>query len=168
MVCYYSSMRQLSTIISKTLGRSSSGRILCVGGGSANSYSYTHIGGSRIWWWAQRGWQIPDPTIKTYRRGLSTSRSCHLIHPKQQLLQARVKGEDARGIHTHGFQKGEIGNTIYALATASGRAAIAVVRVSGPACLNVCWMKLPILYYHSAFVFPLFYVCWLFADWPMV
>ncbi|PUU79202.1 GTP-binding protein TrmE N-terminus-domain-containing protein [Tuber borchii] len=123
-------MRQLLTIISKTLGRSSSG-------GSANSCSNTHIGGSRIWWWAQRGWQILDLTIKTYRRGLSTSRSRHLIHPKQQLLQEQVKGEDTRGIHTHGFEKGEIGNTIYALATASGRAAIAVVRVSGPACLNV-------------------------------
>jgi hypothetical protein len=29
-------------------------------------------------------------------------------------------------------------DTIYALSTASGRAAIAIIRVSGPACLDVC------------------------------
>ncbi|KAG0636124.1 GTP-binding protein TrmE N-terminus-domain-containing protein [Tuber brumale] len=128
-------MRQLSTITSKALGRRSSSRILGFGGGSANNYSYTHS--SQIWCWAQRGWRVRDPTTATYRRGLSTSRGRHLIHPKRQLLQTRAKGEDARGVHTHGVEQGEIGNTIYALATGSGRAAIAVVRVSGPACLNV-------------------------------
>ncbi|CAZ82480.1 unnamed protein product [Tuber melanosporum] len=128
-------MRQLSTITSKALGRSSSSnRILGVGGGPAN-YSYAHSG--QIWRWAQRRWRVRDPTTTTYRRGLGTSRGRHLIHPKRQLLQTRAKGEDARGMHTHGVEQGEIGNTIYALATASGRAAIAVVRVSGPACLNV-------------------------------
>jgi len=146
-------MRQLSATTSKTLGGSSSGKILHFGGGSAKYYSYTHTGSSRIWSRAQRWWQIPNPTTKTHRWGLSTSRDRHLTHPKQRLLQTRAKGEDARGIHTHGSGKGEIGNTIYALATASGRAAIAVVRVSGPACLNVRWMKLPIPHYHSVFVF---------------
>jgi len=153
MICYYSPRRELSTIISKTLGRRSSGRILRSGGGSANNHSDTPTGSIRIWWWAQRWWRIPDPTTKNYRRGLSATRDRHPIHPEQQLLQTRAKGEDARGIHTHEFGKGEIGNTIYALATAPGRAAIAVVRVSGPACLNVCWMKLPIFHYHSVFVF---------------
>ncbi|PWW80471.1 P-loop containing nucleoside triphosphate hydrolase protein [Tuber magnatum] len=137
-------MQQLSTITSKTLRRSSSNIILRAGGASANNnnnYSYTHSG--QIWWWAQQWWwwwwRVRAPTTATYPRGLSTSRGHHLIHPKQQLLQTRAKGGGARGMYsyTHGFEKGEIGNTIYALATPSGRAAIAVVRVSGPACLNV-------------------------------
>ena len=33
-------------------------------------------------------------------------------------------------------------DTIYALSTAPGRAAIAVIRISGPACLEVCHIKL--------------------------
>ncbi|CUS09316.1 unnamed protein product [Tuber aestivum] len=128
-------MLQLSSTLSKTLGRGSSNTILRVGGASANNNPYTRSG--LIWRWAQRWWRARGPTTASYRRGLSSSRGRHLIRPKQQLLQTRAKGEDARGIHTHESEKGEIGNTIYALATASGRAAIAVVRVSGPACLNV-------------------------------
>lgn len=31
-----------------------------------------------------------------------------------------------------------IGDTIYALSTAQGRAGIAVIRISGPSCLEVC------------------------------
>ncbi|RPB00144.1 P-loop containing nucleoside triphosphate hydrolase protein [Choiromyces venosus 120613-1] len=113
-------MRQFPTAaISKALGGSSS-RALPIGAGSANYHS-----NSQIWWW----WQVRDSarTRTTYRRGLG----CCLIRPRQR---ASV---DARGIHNHGFDKSEIGNTIYALATAPGRAAIAVVRVSGPGCLNI-------------------------------
>lgn len=160
MIYHLRPMRQLSTTISKTLGRSSSNTILLVGGASANNNAYTHSG--QIWWWTQRRWCARGPTTASYRRGLRSSRGHRLIRPGQQLLQTRAKGEDARGMHTHGSEKGEIGNTIYALATASGRAAIAVVRVSGPACLNVCWMKPPTLYYHSVFVFLL--LCLFFAD----
>lgn len=93
------------------------------------------------------------------RQGLQTCRvaNCLLLHPSrvsavQKFLlctQSRLRIVDATPKHHAHYQRSTKGGrrsftstsggepTIYALSTAPGRAAIAIIRVSGPACLTV-------------------------------
>ena len=79
----------------------------------------------------------------------SNLRSCqHRAHTRTSRISRRSQCRESlpkQGlpfVRDHGFasahqERMQVGDTIYALATASGRAAIAIVRVSGPGCSEV-------------------------------
>jgi len=58
---------------------------------------------------------------------------CALLLP----VQRRSARNDLKDFHNGFASISQVPDTIYALSTAAGRAAIAVIRVSGPACLDV-------------------------------
>lgn len=60
------------------------------------------------------------------------------ILPNIQVARYRTVLSTVREGQVPGPSDDESGATIYALSTAPGRAAIAIVRISGPRCLEVC------------------------------
>ncbi len=60
------------------------------------------------------------------------------ILPTIQVSRYRTVFSTGREDQGYGQSVDEGGPTIYALSTASGRAAIAVIRISGPRCVEVC------------------------------
>ena len=65
---------------------------------------------------------------------------CALLLPVQRRSARNVrdrKRNDLKDFHNGFASISQVPDTIYALSTAAGRAAIAVIRVSGPACLDV-------------------------------
>lgn len=65
---------------------------------------------------------------------------CALLLPVQRRSARNVrdrKRNDLKDFHSGFAPISQVPDTIYALSTAAGRAAIAVIRVSGPACLDV-------------------------------
>jgi hypothetical protein len=63
---------------------------------------------------------------------------CHVLHSTKSLTPQHRCFSASRTIRL--IREGD--STIYALSTAPGRAAIAVVRVSGPDCVSVCGIVL--------------------------
>lgn len=63
------------------------------------------------------------------------------IHPTTQVARYRTVFSTVNEGQKHDQPVHESGPTIYALSTAPGRAAIAVVRISGPRCLQVRYIS---------------------------
>ena len=87
---------------------------------------------------------------RPFRLSVTTSKpTCYLQwhcgHSYHSLVPKVWARQQHSYLHSHAHERGNLlydetiyDETIYALSTGSGRAGIAIIRVSGPACLDVC------------------------------